>query len=308
MTLDPQIASLLPLLAQAPPLSTSTPEAARAGMRLVTVDLRDVATFEQVKSTEDITYPAAEGDLRARVYRPEADGPVPTVLFLHGGGYVMGDIDTHEDQARLLCNRLGAVVVSVDYRLAPEHPFPAGHLDALAAYRWVVDHVATLGGDPSRIGVAGDSAGGNLAAGVAHHARDHGLPLKAQLLIYPGIDFTEDEDAHPSRLENGEGFLLTVDDMHWFREHYKADATDPRASVILAELEGVAPAIVATAEYDPLRDEGVAYAQLLEKAGVAVRQTTYPGMIHGFFGLGLISPGAQQANEDICRQFKELLG
>lgn len=305
--LDPQIAAILPLLAQAPPLSSGTPESARAGMRLFTVDLRDPATLPPVRSTEDVTYPAHEGDRAARVYRPDVDGPVPTILFIHGGGFVIGDIDTYEDQARLLCKEVGAVVFSIDYRLAPEDPFPAAHLDSVAALRHVTKTVGSLGGDATRIAVAGDSAGGNLSAGVAITARDEGLALKAQLLLYPSADFT-DTDAHPSRVENADGYFLTADDMLFFRDAYLADPADWRASILHHEdLTGVAPAVVATAEFDPLRDEGEAYAAALEKAGARVIQRRFDGLIHGFFGLGHISEGCAKANAQICADLKELL-
>jgi acetyl esterase len=300
MTVDSDIAAFLPYLAAAPPLSD--PVAARAGMRLMTVDLRDPATLAPVRSTEDTVI----GDNRARVYRPDVDGPTPTVLFIHGGGFVIGDIETHDDHARLLCHRTGSTVVSIDYRLAPEHPFPAGYEDCTRALHHVVDNVGALGGDAARIAVAGDSAGGNLSAATAQYARDHGIALKAQCLIYPSVDLTTDEDAYPSRRANAEGYLLTAADMMWFREQY-APEDDPRASVIDGELEGLAPAIVATAEYDPLRDEGVEYAQRLEKAGVQTIAKTYPGLIHGFFGLGPLSKAAQAAVEDICADFRELL-
>ncbi|MGZ6827079.1 MAG: alpha/beta hydrolase [Mycobacteriales bacterium] len=308
MPLDPQIAALLPMIAGAPPMSSADATAARTAFRLFTVDMRDPATLAPVLSTEDVTYPAPEGPREARVYRPDAEGPVPTILFVHGGGFVIGDIDTHEDQARLLCAEVGAVVVSIDYRLAPEHPFPAGHLDCVAAFRWVVETVAELGGDADRIAVAGDSAGGNLSAGLAIAARDAGLPLKAQLLIYPGVDFSETE--HPSRVENAEGYFLTADDMMWFRDQYLPDPDDTaRASVLLhPDLTGLAPAVVGTAEYDPLRDEGELYAAALEKAGVPVVARRYDGLIHGFFGMTALSEGARKAALDLCAELKALLG
>ena len=304
MTVDAEIAAFLPMLAAAPPLSD--PLAARAGMRLMTVDMRDPAVLAPVRSAEDTTYTAATGERPARVYRPDVDGPTPTVLFIHGGGFVIGDLDTHDDHARLICNRTGSTVISIDYRLAPEHPFPAGYDDCTSALHHVIDSIDRLGGDLDRVAVAGDSAGGNLGAATAQYARDARIALKAQCLIYPSVDFTTDEDAYPSRLHNREGYLLTAVDMLWFREQY-APGDDPRASVIAGELAGLAPAIVATAEYDPLRDEGVAYAQLLEKAGVPTIAKTYPGLIHGFFGLGPLSTGARNAVEDICRDFKDLL-
>jgi acetyl esterase len=268
----------------------------------------DPATKAPVRSVEDTTYPGAEGPLRARVYRPELDGPVPTVLFVHGGGYVMGDVDTHDDQARMLCREVGAVVVSVDYRLAPEHPFPAGYLDVVSALRHVVGLATELGGDPARVAVAGDSAGGNLAAGAAIAARDEGLPLAAQLLLYPSTDLGGDSD-HPSRTESAEGFFLTLEDMAWFHDQYAADATDPRASVLRhPDLTGVAPAVVATAEHDPLRDEGEAYAAALENAGVRVLSHRYDGLIHGFFGLGFVHDASHKASLQVCADLKELLG
>ena len=176
----------------------------------------------------------------------------------------------------------------------------------------MVENIELYGGDATRIAVAGDSAGGNLAAGVALAARDAGLPLTAQLLLYPGTDFTEN-DQHASRLENAEGYFLTEADMRWFGAQYLGgDAVltaDVRASILAHEdLSGVAPAVVGTAEFDPLRDEGEAYAAALRKAGVGVQQTRYPGMIHGFFGLGHVSQAAQAANVDLCAQLKELLG
>ena len=300
MTVDPQIAAILPMLAGAPPLRD--PIAARAGFRLFTVDMRDPATLLPVRSIEDTTV----NGRKARVYRPESTGSTPTILFLHGGGFVIGDLDTHDDHCRILSNKTGSTVLSLDYRLAPEHPFPEGWEDCVAALDHVVAHIDELGGDLTRVAVAGDSAGGNLSAAVAQYARDKGIALKAQCLIYPGVDFTLDEDVYPSRRANSEGYFLTETDMRWFREQY-APQEDPRASVITGDLTGLAPAIVATAEYDPLCDEGIAYAQLLEKAGVTVIQKTYPGLIHGFFGLGPFSEGARKAVDDICADLKDLL-
>ena len=307
MPLDPDLTWVLNLLNSGPALADGTPEQARAHFRVGTVDLRDPATLEQVRSAEDTTYPAADGPRAARVYRPFADGPVPTILFVHGGGYVIGDIDTHQDQARLLCAEVGAVVVSIDYRLAPEFPFPAAHLDVVAALRHVVATVGDLGADSSRIAIAGDSAGGNLSAGAAVVARDEGLPLKAQLLLYPSTDFTETD--YPSRVENAEGFFLTLDGMRWFEAHYAADPADARASVLChPDLTGVAPAVVATAECDPLRDEGEAYAAALQQAGVPVVARRYDGLIHGFFGLGHVNPASDKASREACADLKELLG
>ena len=312
MPLDPVLASVLDMMKQSgsPSLASGSPEQARAGFRFMTVDLRDKALLAQVGAVEDGTLPGPAGDVPIRTYRPETPGPHPTIAFFHGGGFVIGDIETHDDHARLLCKLVDAVVVSVDYRLAPEAPFPAGFEDCLAAFRWVVAHVADLGGDAGRIAVAGDSAGGNLSAAVALAARDEGLPLKAQLLLYPAVDFAED-GPYPSRLENAEGYFLTEEDMRWFGGHYLSDvlhAEDARASVLRApDLSGVAPAIVTTAEYDPLRDEGEAYAKALEAAGVDVVARRYDGLIHGFFGLGHVSPACAAAVEELCADLTRLL-
>ena len=310
--LDPVIASVLDMMAAngAPAMSTGTPEQAREGFRQMTVGLRDPATLAEVASAEDGTVDGAVGQIRSRTYRPTVSGNCPTLLFIHGGGFVIGDLDTHDDHARRLCHDVGAVVVSIDYRLAPEAPFPAGYDDCAAAYRWLVAHVSELGGDPQRLAVAGDSAGGNLAAAVAIVARDEALPLAAQLLLYPAVDFAE-SDAYASRAQNAEGFFLTSDDMRWFGDNYLPDpsaAGDVRASVLRTpSLEGVAPAIVATAEYDPLRDEGEAYGKALADAGVQVVSHRYDGLIHGFFGLGPISPACAAAVTELCADLKGLL-
>jgi acetyl esterase len=232
------------------------------------------------------------------------------MAFFHGGGFVIGNIETHDDQARLICRDVGIVVVSVDYRLAPEHKWPAGFQDCLAATQWVADHAATLGGDPDRILVGGDSAGGNLSAAVALATRESGPKLAAQYLIYPGVDFAEDAD-YPSRVENAEGYFLTAEDMLWFREQYlpdDVDITDPRNSPIHASsLAGAPPAVIATAEFDPLRDEGEAYAKALADAGVEVRLQRYDGLIHGFFAFGTISAAAAAAVSDMNATLKDLL-
>jgi acetyl esterase len=263
---------------------------------------------DPLASVEDRTIPGPAGPMRLRVYRPEGQGLLPAVVYFHGGGWVMGSIESHNALCHSLASRSGCVVAAVDYRLAPEDPFPAGHLDCVAALRHVVGIIDELGADTSRIAVAGDSAGGNLGAGVAVAARDAGLPLKAQLLLYPSTDFV-DSELHASRAENAEGFFLTVEDMLWFHECYAADPGDVRASVLAhPDLTGVAPAVVATAEFDPLRDEGEAYAAALEKAGVPVVVTRYAGLIHGFFGLSHISESAKKASLEICGDLKELLG
>ncbi|HWB66009.1 MAG TPA: alpha/beta hydrolase [Mycobacteriales bacterium] len=313
MPLDPQIAAMLDVMAQAnlPPMSEGTPEQARQAFERGTVGLRNPATLAQVRAVEDGTLPGPAVPLRYRTYRPDVDGSVPTLVFFHGGGFVIGDIETHDDQARLICRDAGVVVVSVDYRLAPEAKFPEPFEDCVAALQWAADHIDTLGGDPQRLAVGGDSAGGNLAAAVALASRESGPRLAAQYLIYPGIDFALEAD-YPSRLENAEGYFLTADELHWFRAHYlrdEADAVDPRASILLTkDLTGAPPAVIATAEFDPLRDEGAAYAKALVDAGVDVRYHNFDGLIHGFFAFGAFSAGASAAVRELNESFRDLIG
>ena len=220
---------------------------------------------------------------------------------------MIGDLDTHDNQARSVARHGRAVVVSVDYRLAPEHPFPAAVDDAVAAARWAAAHLGELGGD-DRLGLAGDSAGGNLAAVVAQQLHADGTPVTAQFLIYPAVDSAGE---YPSRVENAKGYFLEQPTMDWFYGHYAGgfdDPADPRLSPLrAADLSGLAPALVVTAEFDPLRDEGEAYARALEDAGGPVTVRRYDGMIHGFFDLGPISPGAKAAVADAIAALRETL-
>jgi acetyl esterase len=234
------------------------------------------------------------GEIPIRVYRPDGDGALPTLVFFHGGGFFVGSIDTHDDVCRAVAARSGWVVVSVDYRLAPEHPFPAASDDAFAALQWVAAHAGELGADPARLAVGGDSAGGNLAAVTALRARDEGGPqLSLQVLIYPVTDWAQDTS---SMAANGSGYFLTADAMRMTRQLYLPDPSrwaDPYAAPLRApDVSGVAPAIVVTAEFDPLRDEGEAYADRLAAAGVPVDRTRCAGMIHGFVQMLPVTPRA----------------
>lgn len=308
MPVDPHIAPLLELLASVPPMSEGSPEQAREAFRQLTVAARQPEHLVEVGSVSDVTIPGPAGDLAARVYRPEQAGPVPTVVLFHGGGWVIGDLDTHDNMARSICRDCAAVVVSVDYRLAPEAPFPAAVEDALAATRWAADRLDELGGS-DRLAVAGDSAGGNLSAVVAQQLRDSGGPaLAGQLLIYPAVDVTGE---YASRLENGEGYFLDLATMAWFMNHYAADPSvheDPRVSPLRHhDLSGLPPAVVVTAEFDPLRDEGETYARELAAAGVSVEVRRFDGMIHGFFDMGTFSPAAQAAIDEACAMFAKVL-
>lgn len=253
-----------------------------------------------VGEVRDLAVPGPGGDVPVRVYRPEGVDEAPVLVWFHGGGWVLGSVDFSDATARKLCSRAEVVVVSVEYRLAPEHPFPAGPDDAWAALTWVADHAAELGGDPDRLAVGGDSAGGNLAALVAIRARDEGAPrLAHQLLVYPATDLTME---HPSIKENGDGYFLTEASMLWFRDCYLGvdrEHGDPASAdvspLFSTDLTGVAPAQVLTAELDPLRDEGAAYAERLEQAGVVVELVPHQGLIHGFFSMGAVSPTADAA-------------
>jgi acetyl esterase len=311
MPLDPEIQAVLAAMAalNAPPLSQGTPDTARAGFRFMTVDLRRPEHVIPVKETEDVRIPTAGGDIAARIYRPEHDKPVPTVVFAHGGGFVIGDIETHDNQARAICSGADCVVVSVDYRLAPEAAWPAAIHDTYDAVRWVADNVDNLGGDASRLAVAGDSAGGNISAVVAQLCRDNGPALAAQLLIYPAVDMDAD-GPYPSRIDNAEGYFLTADDMQWFLHHYVGEApdhADSTMSPLRGRLQGLPPAVVVTAEFDPLRDEGNAYADALRAAGVEVETRCYDGMVHGFFDMAVLSAGAKAATDETIAKFRALL-
>jgi acetyl esterase len=303
--LDPQVQALLEQMSSAgmPALSAGSPQDARAmiaGMREM------MGPGEEVAAVEDRTVPGPAGDIPVRIYRPAGDGEQPVLVFFHGGGWVIGDIESHDGTCRALANRSGATVVSVDYRLAPEAVFPAAVDDCVAATTWIGGHGDELGVDSSRLAVGGDSAGGNLAAVVAIAARDAGgPPIAFQLLIYPATDARM---GSPSISENGEGYFLTEVDMKWFYGHYAPDVTDWRASPLLAaDLSNLPPAFVLTAEYDPLRDEGEAYADALKKAGGKVDVTRYPGLIHGFFTLASVLDAGKGAVDDAGRALKNAL-
>lgn len=271
-----------------------------AEARQIAKQMPQAGEVEPVGGVEDRSIPGPEGDIPVRVYRPATEGPYPGIVYFHGGGFVICDLDSHDGACRRLVNAIDAVVVSVDYRLAPEHRWPAAADDAAAALQWVADHADELGIDPSRLAVAGDSAGGNLSAVAALMARDQGGPrLAFQLLVYPVIDLSATRAEHASQRENAEGYFLTTAQMEWYREQYlveDAHGEEPYASPIKAPtLTGVAPACVVTAEMDPLRDEGEAYARALEAAGVPVTLYRAPGMFHGFFNMDAVLDGSKVA-------------
>jgi acetyl esterase len=296
--LDPQARALLDLMVErgVPPTHTLAPPEARRFYL-------ERRFFTQPDPAEvAVVHELAAGDLPLRLYRPlgsHADDQLPVLVFFHGGGWVIGDRDTHDSLCRQLCNASGCAIVSVDYRMGPEHRFPAAVDDCVAATRWVREQAAALQLDAARLAVGGDSAGGNLAAVVCLALREAGQPLPAfQLLIYPATDMRM---VAPSHQTNGEGYLLTRDTMQYFRAHYIPDPTrwnDWRASPLLApDLRGLPPALVLTAGYDPLRDEGRQYADALSAAGCAAQYVCFERQIHGFMPMGRVIDEANTAVE-----------
>jgi acetyl esterase len=312
--LDPVIENIIPLLPLRDP-ETMTPQSARDALRALAAT-RAAIPPPPVASADDTKVKGAAGPLAARVYRVSREKS-PTVVFFHGGGWVAGDLETHDRQARLLAIETGAVVVSVDYRRPPETRFPGAFEDGFAAVRDIFERIAEFGDDNERVGVAGDSAGGNLAATVAIACRDARITLAAQLLVYPVTDVAgnfadaKENARFPSRTENAEGYFLSRAVMQWFAGHYLSDAgqgADWRVSPLRAKsLAGLAPAIVCTAWFDPLRDEGKAYADALAAAGVATKYHPGAGLIHGYFGLGDASETARREAQRARADFKALL-
>jgi acetyl esterase len=312
--LDPIVAQIIPLLPLRDP-DTMTPQSARDALRALAA-ARAAVPPPEVASTDDTRVRGAAGPLAARVYRVSREKS-PTVVFFHGGGWVAGDLEIHDRQARLLAIETGSVVVSVDYRRPPETRFPGAFEDGFAAMRDIVARIAEFGGDETRIGVAGDSAGGNLAAAVAIACRDGEIGLAAQMLVYPITDVAgnyadaKENARFPSRSENAEGYFLSRAVMQWFADHYLEDighGQDWRVSPLRAKsLAGVAPAVVCTAWFDPLRDEGKAYAEALAAAGVTTRYHHGAGLIHGYFGLGAASETARHEAQRVRADFKALL-
>ncbi|WP_175719186.1 alpha/beta hydrolase [Burkholderia anthina] len=311
MALDLHLAGFLESFAAsgAKPLSQSAPEEARVLMQHLARAVRTPEAVVDMHSVEDLTVPGAAGSLRARLYRPTRERHLPTVVYLHGGGFVIGDLDTHDNICRELARGAHAVVVSVDYRLAPEHRYPAAADDAVAATKWVIANAGELGGNDV-VAVAGDSAGGNLAAVVTQQLHAEGISLSAQFLIYPAV--AQARAGFPSFTENGEGYLLDLETIAWFDRHYVLDGTDREearlAPIEAKDLAGLPPAVILTAEFDPLRDEGEAYGRSLHASGVKVETIRCDGMLHGFFDMGAISPGAQTWIDKGIERFRTMLG
>src|SRR5581483_7271989 len=298
MPISPALQAVLDASAAAgvPPISEQPLAEARAGA--MNFAALGAGPREELFGVDDRQIPGPGGLIPVRVYTPvDTEDALPGVVYLHGGGWAIMGIETHDWICRRLAKEAGAVVVSVEYRLAPEHPFPAPLDDCYDATKWVVEHAAELGIDAARVAVAGDSAGGNLSAAVALRARAAGgPPLVAQVLVYPVTDASFDT---PSYAENGKGYLLEADSMRWFWDQYlgpDGDPDDAYASVLrAADLSGLPPALVITAEYDPLRDEGEAYARRLDGFDVPTTLVRYDGVVHGFLGMREIVPEADEA-------------
>jgi len=310
MALHPQIQKALKAMAEAKvrAVEDMTPAEAREQMEAMSRARSKAFPPPEVGRIEMREIPGPAGPMPARVYWPKnVAAKAPALMYYHGGGHVIGSLDTHDGSARGLCAGSGAVVVSLDYRMGPEHRFPAAVDDAWAALRWLHANAASLGADPQRLAVGGDSAGANLAAVVAIMARDAGGPkIGLQVLVYPVADYALEAPSFES-YATGYG-VLTKKAMHWFKNHYlnsPKEAEDYRASPIRAKsLKGVAPAFVAAAECDVLHDDVIRFADALEKAGVPVERKEYAGMIHGFFSMAPAIDSAVQAQADACAAMK----
>ncbi len=312
VTLDPDAAAVFKAFQEAgrPPYETVSPAEAREFY----LAARFISNPEppELKSVRPLAIPAPHGSIPARVYTPlklrEANGLAPCLVFFHGGGFVIGNLDSHDVVCRKLADEGQLIVIAVDYRLAPEHKFPTGVDDAIAATKWIADNANGLGIDASRLSVGGDSAGGNFAAVVAISARDgNGPAIAGQVLIYPSTDLAL---VHPSHSEPETSILLTHSVIRWFCDHYlnsAADVDDWRASPArVKSLAGLPPAYVLTAGADPLRDEGDEYAKRLKEAGVPVTYRTFPGQFHGFFTMGKLLQQANVAVIEIAGWLKAL--
>lgn len=307
--LDPQVAALLKQMVEMkiPELHTLAPKAARelfdGAIKMV------MGKPEKVSKVEDLKIPGPADQIPIRIYTPEGKGPFPIFVYIHGGGFVIGNIPMGDNLCRAIANRTSCVVVSVEYRLAPEHKFPAAVDDSYAAIKWVARNPARINGDPSRIAVGGDSAGGNLSAVVSLRARDEGedFPIY-QVLMYPATEL--DMHSTGSLNEFAEGYFLTGADMIWFGDQYFEKGQNrrvPYASPLLApDLSELPPALIITAGFDPLRDEGEAYGERLKKSGVSVKVSRYAGMIHGFISMDGVIGKAKDAINEIATNLGEI--
>lgn len=302
MPLDADVDALLKGLAAlgTPPLHELSVADARAAAESAPMMAMAGDPIE-VGSVHDVEIPVDGAQIGARVYTPAGDGPHPIVVFFHGGGWVICSLDTHDNVARAICRRADAIVVSVDYRMAPEHPFPIAARDSFAALQWVATNATSLGGDADKLAVCGDSAGGNLSAVVSQLARDAGGPAIAfAALIYPAVDMTAEGG---SMVENANGYFLEEKSMLWFMNHYisEADRADPLASPALhPDLSNLPPCFIATCEYDPLRDQGEQFGAALRANGVAAEVKRYDGLIHAAVNLTGVLDGGRRLVDDVA--------
>ena len=307
MPLHPQVKVVLDLMEKAgPPMHHLSPQQAREQVLAMRATKGEP---EPVGKVEDRTIKNSTGDIPIRIYTPNGRGPFPLLVYFHGGGWVVGSIETVDASCRALTNLANCITVSVEYRLAPEHKFPAPVDDCYTATKWTSLNAASFHGDPTRIAVGGESAGANLAAAVALMVQERGTPsLVHQLLLYPVMDYASNL---PSHKENAKGYFLTTEMMQWFWNHYlrnEADGENPLASPLRTKrLQGLVPATIYTAEFDPLRDEGAAYATKLREAGIAVDYTCYKGLIHGFMGTAKVVEPAKKALEDVGAALRKAL-
>jgi len=308
-TLDPHVQLVLALRKKrgARGLVEPSPAEGRARFRHECLVFGSPKT--KVGAVRDFDVPGPAGPLPVRHYAPEGEGPQPLTVYLHGGGFTIGDLETHDEPCRLLCRHARVHVLSVDYRLAPEHPFPAALEDAHAALRWAQAHAAELGADAGKVAIGGDSAGGNLAAVVSIEAAREDRPPAAQLLIYP---VTDRRRSRPSEAMFSDGFFLSTADRKGFSTCYTGGSAeadeDPRVSPLLTpELGGLPPALVVTAGFDILRDEGLAYAESLQAAGTETRHLHVPSLGHGFLHMTTVTPAAHQAMVRIAGDWRALL-
>ncbi|WP_444634100.1 alpha/beta hydrolase [Cupriavidus oxalaticus] len=310
MPLDPQARAMLDAMAAMPSPDFSTLRA--ADYRAALAAMPGFAPGDAIAAQHDLTLDGAAGPLRARLYRPDDSAALPLVVYFHGGGFVLCGLDSHDNICRSLARRSGALVLSVDYRLAPEARFPAAAEDAVAAVRWAAAHAAQLGADPARIAVAGDSAGGNLAAVACQQLRGSAIALRHQLLLYPYLDCTDAATGSASYRECATGYFLSAAELDWYRAQYlanRADAEDVRASPLRQrDLHGLPPATIITAEYDPLRDQGEAYGEALQRAGHSATVRRWPGQFHGFISMQGVIDAASDALDAAAAALRHAFG
>ena len=310
MPIEPAARALIEAMDASFPKLHEMPSGTEARRRIVEA-MHDVEPErEPVHHVEDRNIAVDGGEIAVRIYRPNDEPDLPVVVFFHGGGWVLCNLESHDAMARRMANTSGCIVVATDYRLAPEHRYPTAAEDCYAALQWAHENAASFGGDATRLAIFGDSAGGNLAAVVAQMARDRGNPdLRLQILAYPVIDARCDSNSHRTI---GRDYMLWTEEVQWCWQQYLSAADEgehPYASPIRAQtLAGLAPALVITPEFDPLRDEGEQYARALEAAGVPTEQTRYDGMFHSFLTFTNLLPAADRAHEEIAAALRSAFG